>query len=210
MESLVVTVVGADRPGLVSLLSDRGRQHGASWEESRMASLAGQFAGIVHFQVPDESAAALTHALRDLESMGLNVQVVQAGHVEHGMFGGPVDETGQPAAPGAGSAGATAARASSALELELVGQDRPGIIRDISRAIADLGVSIQELSTEVSSAAMSGEHLFHASALLQVPSTVATADLQRVLEAIANELMVDVRLQGLQGLQRPQSGSRPT
>ena len=80
------------------------------------------------------------------------------------------------------------------LRLELVGQDRPGIVRDISRALAELGISIQELTTEVTSAAMSGEHLFHASALLQVPSSVATADLQRVLEGLANELMVDVNL----------------
>ena len=49
--SLVVTVIGPDRPGLVSLLSDRGKAHGASWAESRMASLAGQFAGMVRFEV---------------------------------------------------------------------------------------------------------------------------------------------------------------
>lgn len=167
--SLVVTVVGPDRPGLVSLLSDCGRQHGASWEQSRMATLAGQFAGIVHFQVPAESAAALSRALRELESTGLNVQV-------------------------ASGAGGASPAPSTLLALELVGQDRPGIVRDVSRAIAELGVSIAELTTEVTSAAMSGEHLFNATALLQVPPNVATADLQRVLEAIANELMVDVQL----------------
>ena len=169
MQSLVVTVVGPDRPGLVSLISDRGRQHGASWEQSRMAALAGHFAGIVHFQVPPEAAEALTRALRDLESTGLNVHVVTGAAV-------------QPAA------------AARYLKLELVGQDRPGIVRDISRALADLSVSIHELTTEVVSAAMSGEHLFHASALLQVPAGVATAELQNVLESLANELMVDVDL----------------
>ena len=65
MDSLVVTVIGPDRPGLVSLLSDRGKAHGASWEESRMASLAGQFAGIVHFQVPPAQTAALTRRCRN-------------------------------------------------------------------------------------------------------------------------------------------------
>ena len=169
MESLVVTVVGADRPGLVSLLSDRGRQHGASWEQSRMASLAGQFAGIVHFQVPAAAVAAMTRALRDLEAMGLNIQVVM----------------------GSGGAGLPQGQL---LKLELVGQDRPGIVRDVSRAIAELGVSIQELTTEVTSAAMSGEHLFNAMALLQVPPNVAMSDVRRVLEGIANELMVDVQL----------------
>ena len=169
MNSLVVTVIGPDRPGLVSLVSDRGQAHGASWEESRMASLAGQFAGIVHFQVPAANVAALTAALNELEALGLRVVVA----------------TGSGAAPQASV---------RVLKLELVGQDRPGIVRDISRVLAELGISIQELTTELSSAAMSGEHLFTANALLHVPATVATADLSRVLEALANELMVDVTL----------------
>ena len=85
------------------------------------------------------------------------------------------------------------------LKLELVGQDRPGIVRDISRVLAELGISIQELTTELSSAAMSGEHLFKANALLHVPAGVATAELSRVLEALANELMVDVTLDEAKG-----------
>ena len=80
------------------------------------------------------------------------------------------------------------------MKLELVGQDRPGIVRDISRALADLGISIEELETELSSAAMSGEHLFNATATLIVPPDVRTAQLRSVLEALANELMVDVSL----------------
>lgn len=169
MNSLVVTVIGPDRPGLVSLVSDRGRAHGASWEESRMSSLAGQFAGIVHFQVPAANAAELTAALHELEALGLRVVV----------------------ATGSGPASQASVRV---LKLDLVGQDRPGIVRDISRVLAELGISIQELTTELSSAAMSGEHLFTAHALLQVPAAVATADLSRLLEALANELMVDVTL----------------
>ena len=172
LDSLVVTVIGPDRPGLVSLLSERGRAHAASWEESRMASLAGQFAGIVHFAVPSENAAALTAALHELEASGLRVTVV------------------------AGSAAASTETAPGArtLELELVGQDRPGIVRDISRALADLGISIQELETELSSGAMSGEHMFNARAVLSVPRDIGTAELRGVLEALANELMVDVEL----------------
>ncbi|MEP7085009.1 MAG: ACT domain-containing protein [Betaproteobacteria bacterium] len=169
IDALVVTVIGADRPGLVSLVSERGRAHGASWERSRMASLAGQFAGIVHFQVPAENVAALTAALLELESLGLRVVV----------------------ATGSGTPSTAAVRT---LKLELVGQDRPGIVRDISRVLAELGISIQELNTEISSAAMSGEHMFTAEAMLHVPASVPTAELSRVLETLANELMVDVTL----------------
>ncbi|MEP6702507.1 MAG: ACT domain-containing protein [Betaproteobacteria bacterium] len=170
-DSLVVTVIGPDRPGLVSEIAECGKAHGASWEESRMASLAGHFAGIVKFVVPDEHSAALTSALRKLETLGLQVVVA----------------TGSGATTVAASGG-------RALKLDLVGQDRPGIVRDIARALADLGVSIHELETELSSAAMSGEHLFNANAILFVPPDVRTAELRRVLEALANELMVDIAL----------------
>jgi len=162
--------VGPDRPGLVSRLSECVRGHGASWEESRMATLAGQFAGIVHFSLPGESANALTAALKGLEAHGLSVVVAS------------------------GIPGEALAADTRVLKLDLVGQDRPGIVRDLSRAIADLGVSIEELETELSSAAMSGEHLFTARAVLRVPATVRSAELRRVLEAIANELMVDLTL----------------
>jgi glycine cleavage system regulatory protein len=169
LTSLVVTVIGADRPGLVSLLSERGRAHGANWAESRMASLAGRFAGMVRFEVDELEAERLIAALAELESLGLRVAV----------------ERGSALAQPAGA---------RILTLELVGNDRPGIVSDISRVLADCGVSIDELETEVVSGAMSGGNLFQARASLQVPATVTTAELRGLLEALANELMVDIAL----------------
>jgi glycine cleavage system regulatory protein len=169
LTSLVVTVIGADRPGLVSLLSERGRAHGANWAESRLASLAGRFAGMVRFEVDEADAARLAAALAELEALGLRVAVEQG------------TATAQPAG-------------ARTLSLELVGNDRPGIVSDISRVLAERGVSIDELETEVVSGAMSGGHLFRARALLQVPATLATAELRALLEALADELMVDVAL----------------
>ena len=167
--SIVVTVIGPDRPGLVSLLSDRGKAHGASWAQSRMASLAGQFAGIVRFDVDADHAEVLATALAELESLGLRVVIAE----------------GQP----------TPQRTDSRmLRLELVGHDRPGIISDISRELANCGISIEELDTEIVSGAMFGGNLFQVKALLLVPVTVATEELRRVLEALANELMVDITL----------------
>lgn len=167
--SLVVTVIGPDRPGLVSLLADRGRSFGASWAESRMASLAGQFAGIVHFQVPEANVQPLAAALRDLESIGLHVVVAE-------------------------SKGALLLADRRAVKLELTGQDQPGIIRDISGALAERGISIEDLHTEIVSGAWSGEAMFQVRALLLVPVTLATDELRRVLEGLANELMVDISL----------------
>ena len=167
--SLVVTAIGSDRPGLVSLLSDRAQGFGANWAGSRMASLAGQFAGMVHFEVPSENADALATALAGLESSGLRIVIVR-------------------------SQGADVPSGRRMVKLELVGHDRPGIVRDLSSRLAERGVSIQELHTEIVSAAMSAEHLFKVKALLVVPESLRNDELRGALEALANEMMVDIAL----------------
>ena len=167
--SLILTIVGPDRPGLVNLISDRVTAHGGNWLESRMANLAGQFAGIVHLHVPQASAEALIVAFRELEAQGVRIAVTRGTE---------------------GASGAPGRR----MKLEVVGQDRPGIVRDISHALASRGVSIEELVTDCVSGSMSGESLVRASAQLRVPAHVGTAQLRGALEAIANDLMVDLTL----------------
>ena len=167
--SLVLTVIGADRPGLVEALSRTVADHGASWLESRMAHLAGHFAGLLHVSVAEARAAELADALRALEARGLRV-IVEAAHG---------------AAPDA-----TAPR----LRLELVGLDRPGIVREISRAIAERGVNVEELESHTSSAPMSGETLFHVEASLRLPRDADPEELRVALEKIANELVVELSL----------------
>ena len=167
--SLILTIVGPDRPGLVNLISDRVTAHGGNWLESRMANLAGQFAGIVHLHVPQASIEALIVAFQELEAQGLRMVVTRGTE---------------------GASGAPGRR----MKLELIGQDRPGIVRDISHALASRGVSIEELVTDCVSGSMSGESLVRASAQLRVPAHVGTAQLRGALEAIANDLMVDLTL----------------
>ena len=167
--SLVITVIGPDRPGIVSMLADCGRAFDANWAESRMASLAGQFAGIVRWEVPTEKADSMAAALHDLEATGLRITVAKSDN-------------------------ASAPPTRRLVGLELVGQDRPGIVRDVARTFADHGVSIEELHTEFESGAWSGEQLFKASATLSVPSSVTIDALRGALEGLANELMVDLTL----------------
>lgn len=166
--TLVLTVIGRDRPGLVDTLSRTVAEHEGNWSESRMARLAGQFAGILQVAVPEARAADLTAALSRLETQGLSV-VVTAADPE------PLERH-------------------RTLWLELLGQDRPGIVREISHALACLGVGIDELSTETLSGSMSGETLFQASMQLRAPERVSIETLRAQLEAIADELMVDITL----------------
>jgi glycine cleavage system regulatory protein len=167
MASLILTVVGPDRPGLVRVLSEAVAAHGGSWLESRMARLAGQFAGIVLVDAPE----SLLGDLRALEGQGLRIVV----------------QSGEPAAA------ASAAPAEPRLALEVVGNDRPGIVRDVTRVLAESGINIEELTTGVASASFSGDTLFRATALLRAPSPAAVDAVRAGLEQLGNELMVDIQ-----------------
>ena len=169
---LVMTVIGQDRPGLVDSVAALVAEHGGNWLESRMSRLGGQFAGILRVEVPGENEPALVAGLKKLESRGLTVVV-------HPDQPKPI-----PASP----------RQSV---LEIVGQDRPGIVREISRALASFGVNVEELHTECASAAMSGETLFKARARLSLPESCDAAQIRQKLERIAADLIVEISLADL-------------
>jgi glycine cleavage system regulatory protein len=167
---LVLTAIGPDRPGLVSALSDTIAAGGGNWLDARMASLAGKFAGVLLVAVAADKADALAAALQKLESKGLRLVIEKS------------------------TAQATV-QVGRTLKLELLGQDRPGIVRDISRVLAELQISIADFETERSSGPFSGESMFKAIAVLQVPEKLELAQVRRALEGLANELMVDLSLQ---------------
>ena len=161
---LVMTVIGKDRTGLVESIARLVADHGGNWLESRMCRLGGEFAGILRVHVPAERRAALEQALAKLNE--LNV-VVRA------------DEPVRAAAePGFGS-------------LEVIGPDRPGIVREISHALAAQLVNVEELATECVSAPMSGEPLFQAHAKLRLPAGVSVPALRQSLERAAAEIGVE-------------------
>lgn len=165
---LVLTLIGRDRPGLVEALSAQVAKHGGNWEESRMAHLAGKFAGILRVSVPTTAASALVQALGGLEREGLRI-VVESSETDAKTPG-------------------------RRLRLELVGNDRAGIVRDISRALATRGVNLDELHTRCEDAPMGGGQLFRADALLRAPAEIALDDLRAQLEGLADDLMVELSL----------------
>lgn len=166
---LVLTIIGLDRPGLVQLVAGRVADHGGNWLESRMCHLGGQFAGIARVEAPAERVAELRQALKRLEADGLRVSV----------------DTGEVAAVNAGGMVAT---------LELVGNDRPGILRNVTSVLATHGVNVEELSSECVSAPMGGGNLFQARIRVLVPSSVKVEAVRADLEKIAADLMVDLTL----------------
>lgn len=176
MATLVLTVIGDDQSGLVDALSGVVAEHGGNWDRSQMARLGGKFAGIVMITVPDTSASALVADLAPLERDGLLDITVESGS--------PEPESGP----------------STELLFDLVGLDRPGIVHDVSHALASLQVSIDQLQTETASAPMAGGTLFRASARLRAPAGASIDELRSVLRDIADELMVEIDLTESSGL----------
>jgi glycine cleavage system regulatory protein len=166
---LVMTVIGQDRPGLVETVARMVSEHGGNWLESRMCRLGGEFAGLLRIHVPAEREAALVQALAQLHNQGLTVVVVP-------------DRTG------------VRAGIRRLAALEIVGQDRPGIVRQITQALARQQVNVEELRTECSSAPMTGEPLFMAKATLRLPENCNLANLRQELDKIAGELLVEADL----------------
>jgi glycine cleavage system regulatory protein len=163
---LVLTLIGKDRPGLVEALATTVAGHGGNWLESRMCHLGGEFAGLLQVELPADREAALTAALSQLDTHGLQV-VVRPNR--------------QPLSP-----------ATAGAMLEIVGQDRPGIVKQISQALAEHRINVEDLHTERTCAPMSGEMLFRARIGVMAPPDCDLAAVRQTLEKIAADLMVEI------------------
>lgn len=168
--SLVATVMGPDRPGIVRALSERAHRHGANWTVSHLARVAGEFAGMVHFEVASDQAKALSDALHALEPSGLKVAVAVSG------------------GPGAAPSGWRA------FDFEFVADDRVGIVADLTRLLADRGVSIERLNTATLRGEGSATARFKVDAHLLVPARVDLEALRAELGALARSLTGDLQL----------------
>ncbi|MDE1895678.1 MAG: hypothetical protein KGH91_01245 [Rhodospirillales bacterium] len=159
-------MAGPDRPGLVNSLSERITAEGGSWMESRLAHLADTFAGIILVRVPDEKAKTLATSLLALQESGLAVSVIT------GTESAPLPEQ---------------------VTLELLGNDRPGIVREVTQTLHALGVNIEEFSSHIENAAFTGEDMFRAVARLGLPAGLSAQDVRTALEKLTAEFMVDIK-----------------
>lgn len=170
MASVVLTLVGDDRPGLVAALAEAVAAEGGSWERSELVHLAGRFAGVVLVTLPDASERPLLERLEALGASGL------------------LDVRATPGAPARAEGGR------ARYVVELLGGDRPGIVREIAQALAARGASIDELATWTREAPMAGGLLFEARAVVVAPLDLPETELRAALESLADELMVDLSL----------------
>jgi glycine cleavage system regulatory protein len=165
--SLIITILGPDRPGLVGSLSETLDKFQGSWTESRMSHLAGKFAGILQVSIPHDQVDNLTLALNSLQDKTLKVLVEKSSN----------NDTEEP---------------TKILCLSVLGQDRPGIIHDITRQLAKLNVNIEELESHIEEASMSGGSLFRTELKLGLPEEISSTAIQDSLEAMSDEFMIDI------------------
>jgi len=116
MTTLVLSVVGSDRPGLTEALARAILAARGNWLESHLSRLGGLYVGSVLVELEAGSVEALRDAVRQVDADGLEVRIA-------------------PAVEAAGASGA-------ALHFSLVGQDRPGIVHQVTGVLSALSVNI--------------------------------------------------------------------
>ncbi len=168
MATMILSVVGSDRPGLTQALADAVLSAGGNWLESHLSRLGGLYVGSVRVEVAPDRIEALRAAVRAVDAQGLEVRIAPAVEV-----------------PG---------RTGEAVAFSLVGQDRPGIVRQVTATLSVLDVNIETFETRISAEPYSGAALFHLEARLRLPAGVTAQAVQAALEAISGEIMVDISL----------------
>jgi glycine cleavage system regulatory protein len=156
MTELVLTIIGRDRAGVVATLADVVRFHEGNWKRSELAEIAGTFAGVVVVEVGDDRVDELLTNLLILRDQGLHVTAQQ---VEEPVVAPDTDD----------------------VRLRLTGEDRPGVVHEISTAISDAGISISRLGTVTDLPGDDGAKRFEITIQLTVP---VGADLDAVLDSI--------------------------
>jgi glycine cleavage system regulatory protein len=165
MALLVLSVAGSDRPGLTKALAGAVLSAGGNWLESHLSLLGGLYVGSVLVEIDPGRVEALRAAVAALEAEGLDLRIAPA---------------------------TAAASAGETLAFSLVGQDRPGIVNLVTKAVSNLGANIETFETWLSAEAHAGAPLFHMSANLRLAAGLEAAKVQAALEAISGEIMVDV------------------
>lgn len=168
MATLILSVIGSDKPGLTQALAGAVLAAGGNWLESHLSQLGGLYVGSVLVELDPDGVDKLRAAVSAVDAHGLEVRIA-------------------PAAEGAKVDG-------DAVTLSLVGQDRLGIVHQVTALLSGLGANIEAFETRISLEAHSGAPLFHMDARLRLPAGLQAEDVQAALEQISAEIMVDISL----------------
>ncbi len=163
MKQIVLTVVGPDESGLVKKVSNIVMEHQGNWLASNLSHLAGYFAGIIQVEMPEDKLQSLTEALAPIE----HVSVHEGSFDTDDNFG-------------------------EQLKFVITGNDRPGIVNELSSIIKHKGANIVQFVSSRQSAPNWGVPLFNAIATIELPVGLSKDTVVEALESIAADLIVDI------------------
>ncbi len=166
MNNLIITAIGSDRPGIVSELSGIITTHGGNVEESRMSRLGSDFAIIMLVFVADDWQESLEVALKSINDLTVSTKPTQ------------IQEIGD----------------NKKYQLDLNGADNEGIVKVLSKYLAEKSINILEMETHISQAPISGTPLFNLNASVSIPNDVEEKNIQFGLSQIAQKLGVEIEL----------------
>jgi len=165
MKQLVLTIIGKDRPGLVEEISATILDNHGNWMTSNLSHLAGQFAGIVQVGVAEEHLLAIQSALDELQDIEVRIETGDTDNTE---------------------------KTPETLNLVITGNDRPGIVKELSSVIRHKGANITHLNSRQRSAPNWGVPIFSAFATVTIPAGMHKDNVIDALEAITSDLIVDI------------------
>ena len=166
MTNLIITAIGSDRPGIVSELSGIISTHGGNVEESRMSRLGSDFAIIMLVSVSTDWEESLEVALQSINDLTISTKPTKIREL----------------------------RDNKKYKINLNGADNEGIVKVLSKYLAENSINILEMETHISQAPISGTPLFNLNASVSIPNDVEEKGIQSDLSQISQKLGVEIEL----------------
>jgi glycine cleavage system regulatory protein len=168
MKNVIITLVGKDQPGLVETIATCVFNAKGNWQSSNLSKMAGQFAGIIQVQLPETAVPEVEKYLSALPQLNCIVQVDEC-HTEtiDGQY----------------------------ITIDVMGNDKPGIVQEITTSLAQSSTSVVKMQTSCEAAPNWGGNLFKAHIIAAVDATTELDTITEQLEAIANDLVVELNIQ---------------
>jgi glycine cleavage system transcriptional repressor len=172
-KTVVLTGVGRDRVGIVAELAQVLYEQGCNLLDSSMTQLRGEFALILMVEL-DGSISQLEKRLAALEAqLGMKIHVRELAEDE--LRDAVQDEQNQ-------------------FMVSVYGADKPGIVANVTRALAERRLNITDVQTKSTGAA---SKVFLMILEVSAPVSVSAFDVEKQLKAIGAELSVDISVQQL-------------
>ena len=167
MKPIIFTLVGIDKPGLISDLAKTVYDMGGNWLGSNFSHMAGHFAGFVQVDLPLEKHQALMERLSEHPDLKIH------------LLPGMTETQGE----------------QQTVQIDIMGNDNTGIVQELTQILSQFNLNIVKFDSFLESAPNWGGALFKAKAIITVAADFDLETLRDRLESVANDLMVDIEVQ---------------